>query len=138
MTAQEIISIIGLIGIGGILKSIFNLFINNKKQKSETQHQFKETRYKAIILLIYAYINYEKEKNKIISHRPDINSKDLLYDEIYAEWINMTLFASDEVILKMKNFLDNPVNDSFNKTILSMRKDLYGIKSKIKINNLLK
>ena len=136
MTTQEIISAIGLIGLGGLLKGILDFFIADRKRKSETKHQFKETRYKAIILLCYAYVNFEKEGTTLIVQRPDINSKERLYNELNAEWINMTLYASDKVLLSMKDFLEFNSESKFNELIIAMRKDLYGIKTKITLRNL--
>ncbi len=136
MTTQEIISAIGLIGLGGLLKGLLDFFIADKKRKSETKHQFKETRYKAIILLCYTYANFEREGTTIIVQRPDIDSKERLFNELNAEWINMTLYASDKVLLSMKNFLESGKESEFNELIISMRKDLYGIKTKISMKNL--
>ncbi|QMU66058.1 MAG: hypothetical protein GKR88_18450 [Flavobacteriaceae bacterium] len=136
MTIQEIISAIGLIGLGGLLKGLLDFFIADKKRKSETKHQFKETRYKAIILLCYTYVNFEREGTTIIVQRPDIDSKERLYNELNAEWINMILYASDKVLLSMKNFLESGKESEFNELIISMRKDLYGIKTKISMRNL--
>lgn len=136
MTTQEIISAIGLIGFGGLLKGLLDFFIADRKRKSETKHQFKETRYKAIILLCYTYVNFEREGTTIIVQRPDIDSKERLFNELNAEWINMTLYASDKVLLSMKSFLESGKESEFNELIISMRKDLYGIKTNISIRNL--
>lgn len=137
MTVQEIISAIGLIGLGGLLKSWLDFFVSDRKRKSETKQQFKETRFKAIILLIHALVNYNTEKGKLLILRPDIKSEAELFNEIYTEWINMTLYASDKVIFTMKNFLKTPSKKSFNEAILAMRKDLYGIKTNIRPDDLL-
>jgi len=136
MTTQEIISAIGLIGLGGLLKGVLDFFIADRRRKSETKHQFKETRYKAIILLCYTYVNFEREGTTLIVQRPDINSKERLYNELNAEWINITLYASDKVLLSMKKFLESNNESEFNEMILAMRKDLYGIKTKITMGNL--
>ena len=136
MSVTEIISVVGLIGIGGLLKSILDFFIDSRKRKSDTKHEFKQTRYKAIILQCYSLIYYDKEKSRLIIHRPDLKTKDDLYDEIYTEWINMTLYASDIVINSMKAFLEKPSQETFNSMILSMRKDLYSIRTKLKGINL--
>lgn len=136
MTASEIISLIGLIGIGGLLKSLFDLFIGRRKIKSEKKQEFKETRYKAIILLCHAYVNYESEEMALIIQRPDIKSREVLFNELRAEWINMVLYASDKVILAMKKFLESSDQITFNEMVLAMRKDLYGIRTKLKMENL--
>lgn len=115
---------------------MFDFFLADKKRKAENKHKLKEDRYKAIILLCYALINYEKESTTLIIQRPDINTKERLISELNAEWINMVLYASDKVILAMKKFLKLENKSSFNQLILTMRKDLYGIKTGIKIQNM--
>ena len=136
MATSEIIEVIGLIGIGGLLKSIIDFFIDNRKLRTEARHQFKETRYKAILLLLYALMYYDKEQDQLKKHRPDIKSKDDLINEIRAEWTNMILFASDNVITTTQNFILEPNLTNFNKTLLAMRKSLYGLRTKLKFNDL--
>lgn len=131
MTTQDILTAIGLIGIGGLLKSLIDYLISSKKQKSESQQYFKEERYKAILLLCYALVNYDKESTSLVIQRPNLDSREKLYSEINAEWTNMVLFASDKVLKAMKDFLESENKKSYNELILAMRRDLYGIKTKI-------
>lgn len=134
MTVDQIISILGLIGFGSLLKSGFDFLMANKKSKQDSKHQFKEIRYKAIILLCYSLVFYENDKSTLIKHRPELNSIASLKNEIYTEFINMSLFASDNVILEMKNFIKYPNLKTLNNLAISMRKDLYGMKTKINGN----
>jgi hypothetical protein len=60
MSADEIIKAIGLIGLGGLLKSIIDYMIASKKAIKEARHTFKESRYKT---------NYEKEKSNLVINR---------------------------------------------------------------------
>jgi hypothetical protein len=69
MSADEIIKAIGLIGLGGLLKSIIDYMIASKKAIKEARHTFKESRYKTIILLCFATANYEKEKSTLVINR---------------------------------------------------------------------
>lgn len=131
MTTEQILTAIGLVGIGGILKSVADKIADVIKTKSDSKHSLKETRYKAILLLAYGYVNYEKENYSIVLQRPEIKTAERLYQEIVAEWTNMSLYASDAVILKMKIFLEKKDKNSYNELILTMRKDLYGIKTKL-------
>ena len=137
MDIEEIIKILGLIGIGGILKSFIDIFLERKKQKNTSLHGFKEPRYKAIIILLYALFDYDSKGNKLSILRPDIKSKNDLIDELYTEWISMALYAPDNVIINMKLFLDDQSINNFNEVIISMRKDLYSIRTKLKNDNLL-
>jgi hypothetical protein len=129
MTTQEIIGAIGLIGIGGLLKSLIDYLIEGRKKRTEAQHQFKETRFKPIILLLNSLAHYDREKDKLVRHRPDLKTKEDLVNELKTEWTNMILFASDNVIETMRDFIEEPNENNFNRTILAMRTDLYGLKS---------
>lgn len=134
MQTNEIIQVFG--GIGGLLKSIIDFFIDNRKRRTETRHQFKETRYKAILLLLYSLVYYDLEQDQLRKHRPDINSKMDLSNEIRAEWTNMILFASDKVIATMRDFILDPNMTIFTKTLLAIRKDLYGFRTYLKFKDL--
>lgn len=105
MTTDEIINAIALVGFGSILKGIFDFLAASKKVKQDSKQATKEVRYKAIILMSYALVNYEKEKTTLIINRPDIDSLERLVNEIQVEFINMSLYASDKVIIAMKDFL---------------------------------
>jgi hypothetical protein len=132
MSADQILTAIGLVGFGGLLKSGFDYLIAAKKSKQDSKQTLKETRYKAIILLCYGLVHYEREKTTLVVNRPDIDSKDRLRNEVHAEFVNMSLFASDKVILEMKNFIRQQDNKTLNDLAIAMRKDLYGIRTKLK------
>ncbi len=131
MNIEQILAILGAIGISGIIPAIVAYFISSRKKKTDAKQELKEKRYKSILLLCYAFINYEKEHTRLIINRPNITSKEALYNELEAEWVNMSLYASDEVIKKMKELLKSKNQSSFNALIITMRKDLYGLKSKL-------
>lgn len=132
MTSDQILTAIGLIGLGGLLKSGFDFLIASRKAKQDAKHILKETRYKAIILLCYSLVHYEKEKTTLIINRPDIDSLDRLKNEINAEFVNMSLYGSDHVILEMKRFCQKQDSLTLSSIAMAMRKDLYGIKTKLK------
>ncbi|MCW3160049.1 hypothetical protein [Chryseobacterium oryctis] len=131
---DQIFAILGLIGFGSILKSAFDFFIANKKLKEDSKNNLKETRYKAIIILCHSLVFYEENKSTLTNHRPELNSIENLKNEIYTEFINMSLFASDNVLIEMKKFIQLPNIKNLNNLLIVIRKDLYGIKTKISDN----
>lgn len=135
MTTDQILTAVGLIGFGGLLKSSFDFLIASRKAKQDSKHSLKEIRYKTIILLCYAIVYYDREKTTIIISRPDIDSIDRLRNEVHAEFINMSLFGSDNVILEMKNFIIQQNGQALNNLAIAMRKDLYGIRTNLKGNH---
>jgi len=132
MTVNEVLTAIGFVGLGGLLKSLLDFFIGSRKAKQDARLTFKEIRYKAIILMSYALVNYEKEKTMLIVNRPDIVSMESLLNELHAEFINMSLYGSDKVLKYLKMFIDNPNRGSLNALAIAMRKDLYGIRTGLK------
>jgi hypothetical protein len=131
MNYQNIIAAIGLLGIGAILKSIIDAFFEKRKMTDKTGHEFKQVRYKAIILLMYSFFDFEKHKKELLKNGRDFKNTEELLDEIKAEWSNMTLFASDNVIRATKKFIQTPNSLNYNTVALEMRKDLYGLKTKL-------
>jgi hypothetical protein len=119
---EIIISIFGLFGIGGIIASYFTYIWEKRKERESKETELKECRYKCTLLLMYAFFN-PAELEKIKKIRPDINNFDDLRRELQTEWVNSWIFAGDDTILSLKEFLDKPNEQSFAKTILSMRKE---------------
>ena len=131
MSTDQILTGIGLVGIGGLLKSLFDFLVASRKLKNDAKQSTKEIRYKAIILMCYALVNYDREKTTLIINRPDIDSINRLKNEISVEFINMSLFGSDNVIIAMKKFISEPDVIALNNLAIAMRKDLYGIRTKL-------
>lgn len=126
MMFNEIISILGLLGIGGITGAFFTSIWERNKTISLQKQSYKEARYKAIILLMYGYLEYDDSADFLTKNRPDLNSKEKLFLELKTEWNNMILYASDEVLLKSHLFLNSPTHETYKKVAIAMRKDLWG------------
>ncbi|WP_291907236.1 hypothetical protein [Chitinophaga sp. CB10] len=131
MAYQEIISAIGLVGLGGMLQSGINYLLNKKELKSQAQHEFKNTRYKALILLANAMLDFDKHQKELKKHGRDFTAKAQLLDELIIERDNMILFASDKVILSLSAYIRNPTREGYYELAISMRKDLYGLKTRL-------
>jgi hypothetical protein len=136
MLYQNIISAIGLIGIGAVIKSLIDSLLKKREVKSQTQHEFKNTRYKAIILLANAMLDFDKHKAELHRHNRFFNNKEQLLDELVVERNNMILFSSDNVILMLNRFVSDPGEDTFYTLTIAMRKDLYGLKTSLRPSSL--
>lgn len=135
MADEIILSIISIIGIGGILSAFFTYLWQKKKELFLRENELKKTRYLSILLQMYTLINpTQLEKLKPI--RPDIKSMDDLKEELKTEWVNTLIYSSDGTITTFKNFISNPNEKSFIQTVLSMRKELWGKKSKLTFTSL--
>ena len=119
-TTQLIISILGLLGISGIVAS----YLNKRKELEFKILENREKRYKSCLLFMDAYIKPENIKY-LSSRHPDINSSSDVIEYLKAEYHEMILYASIGVVLSVKEFIENPDKERFLKVVLEMRKDLW-------------
>ena len=128
---EEIIAILGIVGIGGIIATSLTYVYEKRKQIKFSEQEEKEKRYKA--LAIQMRIVVEPENLKYVKHiRPDLKTIEDWKNEVRAEWFNLLLFASDYVIKALKEFVLKPDNSTYAKTVIAMRKDLWNKKTSLK------
>ena len=124
------LSLLGFIGIGGII----TVFLNKKKELEFRKLENKEKRYKSC--LFYMDVHFEPGNIKYLSSRqPDINSAEDVKEYLKAEYHEMMLYASKEVVLCIKDFIENPDYEKFINTVLAMRKDLWAKKGDLSLTD---
>lgn len=135
MTFENIASVITLLGIGGLLGTYFRILWERKNAALIQKQEFKEVRYKCIIILLLSYLDFDKNKPMLHKHgREYIQNKQDLKDDIVMELNNMILFASEEVLIAVQQFIEGPSQQCFYEVAVAMRKDLWG--GKISIDKL--
>ena len=131
MVYEEIIAVLGLVGIGGIVATSLTYVYEKRKQIKFSEQEEKEKRYKA--LAIQMRIVVEPENIKYVKrHRPDLETIEDWKNEVRAEWFNLLLFASDDVVKALKEFILKPNNATYAKTVIAMRKDLWNKKTTLR------
>ncbi len=68
---------------------------------------------------------------QIKEHRPDLRNIDDVMKELRTEMLNSFLFASDDVIRSLTEFIAQPAHNRYIKAAVSMRKDLWGTNTSI-------
>jgi len=132
---QTILSALTLLGVGGIIGGYVSYLLDKKKEREFKVLEQKEKRYKSCLLYMDAY--FEPKNIKYLSSRqPDIDSAEDVIEYLKMEFYEMMLYASKDVILSVKSFIENPVRENFLKTILSMRQDLSSKKNDLDLNNM--
>ncbi len=77
MSWDILLSIFSIVGIGGIIGAFFTYWWNKRQEIELKNFEFKERRYKCIMILMYVYIKPDELKN-LVHNRPDIrNIEDL-------------------------------------------------------------
>src|ERR1044072_2904309 len=120
---QTIISALALLGLGGIVGGYITYLLDKKKAREFKVLEQKERRYRSCILYMDAFFE-PKNIKYLSSHHPDINQAADVIEYLKMEFFEMTLYASREVILAVRTFIETPVRENFLKAILAMRQDL--------------
>ena len=132
---QIIISILTLLGVGGIAGGYITYLLDKKKERGFKVLEQKEKRYKSCLLYMDAF--FEPKNIKYLSSRqPDIDDANDIIAYLTMEFHEMILYASKDVIFSVKTFIENPNRDNFLKTILTMRQDLSAKKSDLDLEKI--
>jgi hypothetical protein len=122
-STQIIISIIALLGIGGITGGYVTYLLDKKREREFKVLEQKEKRYKSCLLYMDAFFK-PKNIKYLSSRQPDIDDAQDVIEYLKMEYHEMMLYASKDVILSVRTFIENPTDENFLKTILTMRQDL--------------
>ena len=135
MNMENVFTVLGLLGIGGLLGNYIRILLERQNTALLQKQDYKEARYKCIMILALSLLDFEKNKYLLQQNRREyIKTSDDLISELKIEWNNMLLFASDEVLLNMHNFIKCPSKSTFRIFAIAMRKDLWG--GKLSLNML--
>ena len=132
---QIIISVLTLLGLGGIVGGYITYLLDKKKEREFKVLEQKEKRYKSCLLYMDAF--FEPKNIKYLSSRqPDIDNAQDVIEYLKMEYHEMMLYASKEVIFSVKAFIENPTHEKFLRTILTMRQDLSKLKNDLELNDI--
>lgn len=126
---QVIISVFGLFGIGGVIGAYIQHLFDRQKQIGLEIRKIKEERYRSTLVHMRLVLNPEKfdqfifEKNE--SHS---TTKEHEMEKVIEYYYNSLLYATDEVLIHLKDFIRDSNEDTFAETAIAMRNDLWGIK----------
>jgi hypothetical protein len=129
MTVENALSAIGLLGMGGVIGTYLRILWERRNTALLHKQEFKEIRFKCIILLMYTALDFEERNPGLKQYGRNFSSREDVIDELKAEWHNAILFASDEVLKAIYAFTKEPSGQLFKQAALTMRKDLWGGKS---------
>ena len=128
---EIILSIVAFIGSAGIIGASLTYYFDKRKQIKFSEQKEKEKRYLAIVIQMRIVV--EPDQMKYVKHlRPDLVTLEDWKNEVRAEWFNLLLFASDDVIKSLKEFIQKPENATYAKTVIAMRKDLWNKKTSLR------
>jgi hypothetical protein len=122
---SAIVSMLTAFGVSGLLVAFFQHRFEHQKAVRGLEHDLKEKRYKTINILMLTLLD-SRGLMQIEEYRPDLKTVDDVLKEIRTEMLNSFLFANDDVIRSLTEFIAEPSHSRYVKAAVSMRKDLWG------------
>ena len=102
-----------------------------RENKSSLANRRERKRYLAIVIQMRIVV--EPDQMKYFKHLGiKLVTLEDWKNEVRAEWFNLLLFATDDVIKSLKEFIQKPENATYAKTVIAMRKDLWNKKTSLR------
>lgn len=118
------IGLVAGLGIGTAITAWIQHILKSKEESRQSQRKDLEARYRVIVLLMYAVVDFESNKATLRINRPDLKAKEDVLGDLKAEWYNMMLFASQNTLDRLQDFITAPDLNNLVATAQSMRVDL--------------
>jgi hypothetical protein len=142
MNIESIISILGLLGIGGVIGGYFQYSLKQKGEIELKIQGLNENKYRSMLVYMRCLLKPENISqfnidDPNISKVKSENVGKYLAEKLVEYYYNSILYASDEVLVSLKQFIDKPTESSFIETAMAMRRDLWKKQTKLHLKDLL-
>lgn len=123
---SELALVLSSLGVGGLLGVFAKAVLDKRQLKFSKVFDYKERRYQAIVILMWVAMNpSEHELQMLRRHRPELANDDGLNRELELEYHNMMIYASNNVLVSFKKFLNEKNLANWKSVTRAMKKDLY-------------
>jgi len=130
-----------LIGaLGGLTGSIILAVVKNYLDKTKAQQlrykELMEEKYRYILIIMACILNYDNRKLFSLNEQTTPESSETYLLMLKQYYYHNFLYSDDKIILTIKNFIEAPCLENFIKSASSMRKNLWGKKTRLKYENI--
>lgn len=136
MDLEIALSVLGLLGIGGIIGSYFQHVFNQRHETELKIQEINEQRYRSTLVWMrcllspksIAHFQFENpvQMNQILSSfKNESDVKSYARSKIIEYYYNGVLYAPDKVVLKIKSFIQKPSEIAYTEVAIAMREDLW-------------
>jgi hypothetical protein len=125
----NLVPLLTAIGLGGLLGAYFQARFQRRAQIGQHEHELKQKRYLCILILMLTKLNPVVGLAKTRAIRPDLKTTEDIDDELLTELLNGFVYANDDVLRSLAEFIRTPDHQSFVRASVAMRKDLWGKRS---------
>lgn len=142
MNIETILSILSLLGIGGIIGAYVKNLLGKRKELDFKLNELNEDKFRSILVFMSILLRPENRKHFIVDDKylQNLSEEDLKKHclmKIEEYYYHSMLYASDNVIRAIKQFIQKPNRENYVKVAKFMRVDLWNKKSKLSFSDLL-
>jgi hypothetical protein len=128
---STVVSLLTALGLGSLVGAFFQSRFEQQKHVNQQEHELKRSRYRCILILMLSKLEPKTGVPHLHLYRPDLKDLDDLDAELRLELFNAVLFASDDVMSAMAEFIATGGYPAYIKTAAAMRRDLWNKKTAI-------
>ena len=134
---MNFVTIITSLGSGGIKASFINHLLNKNKELNIQLNQINEEKYRTLLIHMSCVLDIKNRKYFIIKKDCKEDDQNYYFNCVKEYYYHSLLYSPDFIIMGLKKFIENPNKEFFVEFAKSMRKDLWGKKTKLEAKDLL-
>ena len=139
MNVEIVASLIGAAGIGGIIGAYLKHVLDRRRELDLRIQTINEEKYRSILVYMRCLLkpealpHFQIQDKQIYEFKREQDVRKYALQKLEEYYYNGFLYASDDVLIKLNQFMDIPADGSFLRVAMAMRKDLWK-KGRTKIN----
>jgi hypothetical protein len=127
---QIIISLSSAI-IGGIVATFLKTFLEKRKDIEISLQKITEDKYKSLLIFMACAIDFTKRRYFSLNEQIENKTSEDYLNQVKEYYYHSILYSPDNVIIALKEFINNPNMESYVKVAKEMRKDLWNKNTKL-------
>ncbi|WP_343748775.1 hypothetical protein [Fluviicola sp.] len=142
MTLNDLLPLIGGLGIGGILGIVVKHFLDKKSELKIKLKAINEEKYRTVLIYMSIILNprnkdhFVLNDNILYSLTTENDIREYSTSKLNEYYFQSLLYASDDVMRAFKSFLNDPSRENYIISAQKMRIDLWNSKTQLKISEI--
>ena len=117
--------------LGGIIATYLKSLLDKRKDIDIKLNQITEEKYKNLLIFMACAIDIKNKRYFQLHEQVENRTSEDYMNQVKEYYYHSILYSSDEILLKLKDFIENPSKKSYVKVAKAMRVDLWGRKTKL-------
>ena len=123
--------------IGGIIVAVVENILDKRKEIDINKNRITEEKYRSLLIFMACALDISKKRYFLLNEQIENKTKEDYLNQIIEYYYHSILYSSDNVILSLEKFIQEPNKDNYIKTAKAMREELWENKTKLKYEDIL-